>query len=160
MYAPEYTTKEKWVLVCKHLAWAIPLVVIAKFWFFPWFERFSSNAHCYHFTWVGFGDFTGVHLVSYGMFVGYPLILALMLFLFEGYRNIKIIQLGQTPLPNEKVLKPTKYTYGLKAKIKSYLFFTMLLFLLGVASWGFFAAKDILSNAEKKQEVSCSVMTQ
>jgi len=49
----------------------------------------------------------------YGLFVGLPLtfaLLILLILLFEGARAVTMIRLGQSPLLNEKVFKPTQYS--------------------------------------------------
>lgn len=140
-YAPEYTKKERTIIIFKHMVWALPLFAIIKYWFFPWFEGYTAKAHCHNY-----GAFTGLHVVFYGVFIGLPLLSALMVFLLEGPRSIKIIRLGQNPLPNEKVFSQTKYTYGIRAKIKPYFFFAVLIFLLGLSVRGVFWANDIIYN--------------
>lgn len=118
---------------------------LQSFWFFPWFEDYANNAHCYNY-----GSFTGVHVVFYGVFVGIPLLSALLVFAVEGPRSIKVIQLGKNPLPNEKVYKSKKYSYGLKARIKPFLLFVVLLFLVGLSIRGIFWANDIIDLPKKK----------
>ena len=137
-YAPEYTKKERIVFVLKIMAWAIPLFVIAEFWFFDWLAEYSKNANCYNY-----GDINGVHLVFYGLFVFMPLSFATIIFLTEGRRSIKVIKLGQNPLPNEKVFRPTKYKYGIAAKVQPIGMFTAILFLTGLSVWGGFQAHDL-----------------
>jgi hypothetical protein len=140
-YAPEYTKKERFILVLKYMAGALPLLLIIKYWFFPWFEGYAAKAHCYNY-----GVFTGLHVVFYGVFVGIPLLLAIVVFLIEGPRSIKVFKLGQNPLPTEKVFSQTKYTYGSKAKIKPLIFFVALVFLLSLSFKGVFWANDIIYN--------------
>jgi len=137
-YAPEYTQKERIAFVLKIMAWTIPLFVMTQFWFFDWLSEYSENANCYNY-----GDINGVHLVFYGLFVFMPLSLAIIVFLTEGRRSINVIKLGQNPLPNEKVFKPTKYKYGNAAKIKPIGIFCVILFLTGLSVWGGFQAHDL-----------------
>ena len=137
-YAPEYTKKERIIFLLKSFAWAIPLLLIAEFWFFDWLSEYSENANCYNY-----GDINGVHLVFYGLFVLMPLSFAIILFLIEGRRSIKIIKLGQNPLPDEKVFKPTKYKYGIRAKVQPIGAFSIMLFFIGLAVWGSFQAHDL-----------------
>jgi len=149
-YAPEYTKKERVVLVAKHMAWAIPLVAATKMWFFPWFGAYAERAHCYDYGYV-----TGTHLVFYFVFVAIPIGSALAIFSIEGVRSLKIIRLGQNPLPGEKVLRKTKYKYGVKAKIQPYIVLLVLVFLLGLGIKGIFWANDIIYDPNNKQLV-CS----
>jgi len=149
-YATEYTRKERTMFVLKHLIWVLPLFAVTKFWFLPWLEGYAEVAHCYNY-----GEFTGIHVVFYGLFVGLPLLSAIILFIGEGPRSIKVIQLGQSPLPNEKVFTPTKYKYGVKAKIKPYIFFAILVFLLGLSVRGVFWANDIIALSSGKELPQC-----
>lgn len=139
-FAPEYTSKEKVLLVFKHMAWAIPLLLIGQFWFLPWFTAFSANASCYDF-----GKISGFQVLFYGICVGCPLATALIFSVIEGPRSLKIIRLAQYPLPNEKVLGRTRYVYGARAKIRAYFFFSAIAALLSLAIVGFFMANKILS---------------
>ncbi len=137
-YAPEYTKRERIVLVLKMLAWAIPTYLVAQFWFFDWLSEYSENANCYNY-----GNINGVHLVLYGLFVFMPLSLGIILFLFEGVRSIKVIKFGQNPLPNEKVFRPTKYKYGAAAKVQPLGIFSIIIFLAGLSIWGGFQAHEL-----------------
>jgi hypothetical protein len=137
-YAPEYTKKERIVIMFKNAAWALPLFVIAKFWFFDWLSEYSKNAHCYNY-----GNINGVHLVFYGLFVFMPLSFAAALFLTEGLRGIKVIKLGQFPLPNEKTFRPTKYRYGIAAKIQPIGIFASILLLTALSVLGGFQAHKL-----------------
>ena len=149
-YAPEYTKRERVILLIKHLAWALPLFAMTNYWLLPWFEAYAKQAHCYNY-----GQFTGIHIVFYSVFVGLPLSFALVLFALEGPRNIKIIQLAQHPLPNEKVLRRTQYSYGLKAKIRAYLFFVILAFLGGLSIKGIDWANAIIDTSKNKEFPPC-----
>lgn len=140
-YAPEYTKKECMILVLKIAAWVIPIVLISELWFFDWLSKYAENANCY-----SYGEINGVHLVFYGLFVFLPLSFAIILFMFEGRRSIKVIRLGQNPLPNEKVLSPTRYKYGVTAKIKPVVTFSMILLLIALSVWGGFQAKELTRN--------------
>jgi hypothetical protein len=140
-YAPEYTKRERIIYGLKLLAWMIPIALFLKLWFFGWLSEFSRNANCYNY-----GSINGVHLVLYGLFVFMPLSFALVMFLIEGRRSIKIIKLRQNPLPNEKVLKPTRYKYGFTAKIQPFIMLLLVLCLVGISVWGSFQAYEISKN--------------
>ena len=134
-YAPQYTKKERFVLLLKMLAWVIPVYIAMKFWFFDWLAEYAANANCHKY-----GTITGVHLIFYGIFVFVPLSFALAIFLVEGKRCLKIIKLGQNPLPNEKVFRPTKYKYGAAAKAQPIVIMASIIALLGLSIWGGFQA--------------------
>jgi len=138
-YAPEYTKQERIKLALKIAAWAIPIVVILKYWLFPLLEDYADLAHC-----CDYGFVTGTQALFYGLFIGMPLSFAVVLFAIEGTKNIKIFRLEQFPLPGEKVLSPTKYVYGVKAKVRSVLFFGVLIFLIGLSIRGYYWANEII----------------
>lgn len=140
-YAPEYTKKERLFLLAKHMAWAIPLVLLTQFYFFPWFENYAEQAHCY-----AYGDLTGVHLVFYFVFVALPIGSALVLLAIEGPRAIKVLRLGQNPLPHEKVLRKTKYTYGRRAKVKPIIFLLLIVFMLALGVQGIYWANEMIGS--------------
>lgn len=91
----------------------------------------------------------------YGLFTGLPAILVLTIFLFEGRRHLRILKLGQSPLPNEKVLNPTKYKYGVRAKIQSYLFFILLIAVIGLGVKGMSSAKKIIQTIAEDKNLEC-----
>lgn len=130
-YAPEYTKKEIIEKVIKMSIWFIPLMLVTHFWFFDWFGKYVENAHCHQY-----GPITGVHLVFYWLFVGIPLFSFAVLALCEGNRSLKILKVGQNPLPNEKVYKKTKYKYGWKAKVHPVIILSSLCFLVLFSIWG------------------------
>ena len=154
-YAPEYTTKERISIILKVLAWAGPLVLTLQFWFFPWLKQYSANAHCYQY-----GNFTGLHIIFYGLFIGLPLLMACMLLILEGKRSINIIKLGQSPLPGEKVLRPTKYIYGTQAKLKAYLFFAIMILVLGLSVQGYFWAQPLITKIPSVDASKCNSLIQ
>lgn len=82
-YAPEYTKRERLLIIAKLSIWAAPLFVVSKLWLMPWFEEYVKTSHC-----VNYGYFTGTQLVFYFIFVATPIITALALFVVEGPRSI------------------------------------------------------------------------
>lgn len=139
-FAPEYSVRERVKLLFKYALIVLPLFIVTKWWFFPWFNEYMEAAHCHEY-----GELTGVHLVFYGLFAGMPLILFLFLFFTEGIRNIRVFKLGQHPLPDEKVLRPTKYTFGRAAKIKTLPVFFVLVAIFGFSIYGISVANNIIS---------------
>ncbi|MES9969837.1 MAG: hypothetical protein ABW092_07355 [Candidatus Thiodiazotropha sp.] len=136
-YAPEYTKRERIVFILKLLALATPIYLMVQFWLADWIADFTKNAHCFNY-----GSINGMHLVFYGALTFLPLLLGIILFLFEGIRGIKIIKLGQNPLPDEKVFTPTKYKYGAAAKVQPFGIFSVIVFCIGLSIWGGFKAHE------------------
>ena len=149
-FAPEYTKRERIILMLKHAAWVIPLFAITKYIFFPWFDVYVENAHCYKY-----GNITGTEIVLYGLFVGLPALSAVLLLLFEGANSIKILRYGQSPLPGEKVFMPTKYVYGFRAKLKPLFLFITIVFFLGLAVKGINSVNQIINMANPKELPTC-----
>lgn len=132
-------------MVAKHMLWALPLLAVTKLWFLPWFEGYAANAHCHDYVY-----FTGMHVVFYFIFVFLPIGTALLLFALEGRRCLNVIQVGQNPLPGEKVLRKTKYQYGARAKVKPYVVLLVLFIMAGLGVRGIFWANDIIDNLSGK----------
>jgi hypothetical protein len=144
-YAPEYSRQEKRRQLFRALAWALPFLVVVNFYWLPWFNQYAEHAHCYKY-----GSFTGFHIVLYALFVAVPVVLAIALFSFMGPRFIKVLRIGQFPLPGEKVFRPTKYIYGWRSRSLGVLFFVILISLLGMGVWGYFGANELLALTEPK----------
>ena len=151
-YAPEYTKKEKIVLLAKYLTIAAGSIALIEWYLLPKFSLYIDNISCYDYKW-----FTGFEIMFYGLFVGFPLGLAIILFCLEGFRNLKVLQLNQNPLPNERVWKPTKYSYGLKAKVKPIGFFTLLTLLVLLSILGAYKASQLLANDTLTDDALCLV---
>ncbi len=71
-----------------------------------------------------------------------PLLFSFLLALAEGKRAIKVIKLGQNPLPNEKVFQKTKYKYGIKAKIQPIVMLSFIVFIFLFSFWGAIQAHE------------------
>lgn len=150
-FAPEYSKKECVILLLKHMAWAVPLFAITKYQFFPWFEAYAEHAHCYNY-----GNLTGTALVFYGLFIGLPLLFAILLFLLEGPNSIKIMRLGQNPVPGQKVFKPTRYKYGFRAKLKPIFLFICIAFFIGAAIKGIHSANQMIDMVNPQELPACN----
>jgi len=149
-YAPIYTTEERIKYFIKHSIWAVPLFLIVQFWFIPFIDEYSKIAQC-----INYGKFTGLHVIFYGFYVGLPVLMALIVFLSLGIRSLKIIKIGQSPLPNEKVFTQTEYVYGSKAKLRAYGVFAYILLILSLGVQGYFWANETISDLSNKSTEVC-----
>ncbi len=140
-YSPEYTQKEKITMLFKYGAWMFLFYICFKYYFLPWLKDYASSTHCYSY---GLGYISGAHFIWYGAFTLLPLTIALFLFLLEGKRSIKVLKIGQNPLPNEKMFSSTKYKYGIAAKIQPSVILLMILFLICLSVWGSFQAPELI----------------
>ena len=125
------------------MLWFVVLSAATELWLFDWLIKYSDNANCYYY-----GNITGVHLIMYGLFVGIPLSLAIILAACTARSSIGIIKLGQYPLPGEKVLRKTKYIYGRKAKMIPVVIFLIIGLLLIFSLWGAVQAYKITQNVK------------
>ena len=147
-YAPEYSPKEKRRQLFWALLWVLPFFAVANYVWLPWFNQYVKRAHC-----DDYGSFTGFHIIAYSLFVGAPIIIALVIFAFMGPGFVKVFQVGQFPLPGKKVSRPTKYVYGWRARLMGTLFFIFVMSIAGIGIWGYFAANEHISSFESKLPV-------
>ena len=132
-YAPLYGKKERIRLALMMAAIILPLLLATHFWIIPWITNYVPYANCYQY-----GDYDGVELLLYAAFVGFPLLFALLLTLLLGPRSLRILRAGQDPLPGEKVLRRTRYRYGIRALPLPAVLAALLLVLLAMSLWGSF----------------------
>ena len=138
-WAPQYTRRERLRLLAFHGAWALPLLLITQFGFFPWFETFVETAPCRQV-----GPLSALSVLIYGIFVGLPGSFVLVILAIEGRHSLRVWQLAQHPLPDEKVLKPTRYVYGRRARLRPLVFLLVVLAVTGLAIQGLFWAAAFL----------------
>ncbi|MFV0542326.1 MAG: hypothetical protein ACK5L8_01430 [Marinicella pacifica] len=137
-FAPLYSRRERWRL----LLWALvvtgllALLMITRL--LPWLNSFLPTAHCQ--TIFGINGLSAVMLL---MFVAAPLLLVIFLLVFERPKSWRVWRLKQTPLPNEKVMKPTRYRYGNRALLRPIGFLIVIIVLLGLTVWAFILVDNI-----------------
>ena len=139
-FAPLYSTRERIMLACKLLAVAVPVYLAGYYWLFPWLRRYARTANC-----IYFGEISALQLLAYGVFVGIPLSMALLVWSIDGSRSIRVWKLGQSPLPGEKVLRKTRYRYGAAARRRTAAVFALLLLLIGAAVHGGFQGNRLIA---------------
>lgn len=139
-FAPLYSRRERILIVTKILAVAVPVYLAGYCGLFPWLEQYAQTANCDYI-----GEFTGMHLLVYGVLCGIPLSMALLIWLIEGSRSMHVWKLGQSPLPGEKVLRKTRYRYGAAARLRPAVVLAMVLLLIGAAVRGGFQANRLIA---------------
>ncbi|MDH3221445.1 MAG: hypothetical protein OEO19_18085 [Gammaproteobacteria bacterium] len=112
--------------------------LLAQFWLLERIASYVQIANCRQY-----GDLNGMQLLLYAIFVIAPLSLAAIILLLEGRRCIRVLRIGQNPLPGEKVLRKTRYKYGNAARIQPLVLFALILIFVGFAFWGSFQAEKI-----------------
>jgi hypothetical protein len=150
-FAPEYTTKEKVTSLLMHAGWAIPVVLLLQFYVLPWLNATLARPPCL----IG-ERFTNMALLLYGMLSLFPLLIALLLCFTEGKRSLQVLKLGQSPLPNEKVYKPTRYVYGNKAKLRPLFVFLVILGFGVLSAYGAYVVNDITAKIPLTDLASCT----
>ena len=137
-YAPLYSKRERLLLILKLALVLGPIYLLSEYVFLPWLGNYASYANCYQY-----GDYNGVQLVMYGVFVGIPLSSALLVLGLYGPRCIRILRSGQDPPPGERVLRKTRYRRGKMALIGPVFLLLTLAAFGGIAVWGSFQAEKI-----------------
>ena len=144
-YSPEYTQKEKVSMVIKYGSWMLLFYLCFQYYFLPWLSNYAGSTHCYNY---GGSYISGAHFIWYGIFTLLPLSIAFSLFLLEGRRSIKILKIGQNPLPNEKMFQSTKYKYGFSAKMQPLGLLLIILLLIILSVWGSFQVPELIKLGE------------
>ncbi|MFZ6751326.1 hypothetical protein [Undibacterium sp. Ren11W] len=138
-YAEQHTPAERIRIVIIGVVTGALVFFIGKSWLFPWFREFASNAPCRNIFGI-----EGVKALWYGLFVGMPVAVTILITSIFGWRGYKIIRDGQFPLAKEKVYRPTKVRRGAKAKLIGYIHLLAFLPSLLLAIWGSYQAKEML----------------
>lgn len=149
-FAPEYSRAER----IRMALWAVLgggiAIAIVKLWLVPAISAFGINALC---TDV-FG-YDGITVLFYGLFVGMPFLLGVLVVAILGTRGYKILRDGQAPYFGEKVLRPTRIQRGRKAKLNGALHFAACVPMLLLSLWGV-PEVDRFIKASKTKPVKCT----
>ena len=141
-FAPEYTKGERVRFVALGALAGAAVISVCQLWFFPWLRDFSASAPCRSFFGVN-----GIVLLMYGMFVGVPLLAAVLVGALVSRRGYKILRQGRVPPRGEKVFRPTPVQTGAKARWSGYMQLLSVVPLLGLTVWGAFQAQSLVANA-------------
>ena len=115
------------------------VIVVSETWLFPWLGEFAESAPCRQVMGIA-----GDTVLAYGLFVGIPLHVAILVMAIFGWRGYKILRDGQFPPFKEKVFRPTRIQRGLKARLIGYLHISACLPLLALSVWGVFQAEKMI----------------
>jgi hypothetical protein len=149
-FAEQYTTTERLRLVALFIVSGFAIVALSKIYFFPSLNAFAESAHCR--TILGLD---GLAVLWYGLFVGMPLLCAMLVAGVIGFRGYRILRDSQTPPIGEKVFRPTRIIRGTKAKWFGLLQLLSCTPFLVIMIWGFPQATSMLEHAKSKP-VNCS----
>lgn len=137
-FAPEYTKTERLRIVALIIIGGIALISVQKLWLGPLLYAFVEASPCgatlgiSHIAWLVFG-----------LFVGLPVLVSLLVAITLGCRGYKILRDGQFPPLREKVFRPTRIERGTKAKVRGYLHVFTFAPFLAMAIWGGFQAQTL-----------------
>jgi hypothetical protein len=140
-YAAQYTRKErvKFLLLALTLGGAIMLVW--KAWALPHWVEFVEKSPCYQVFGI-----SGTAVVFYALFVGLPLVSALLAVMLFSWRGVKILRDKQVPYSGEKVFRPTRIRRGSIAVIVGWVHVLTPVPFLAISLWGAAQAKVLTAN--------------
>lgn len=138
-FAEPYTKEDAIRIVVIGTLAGAAVVILGKSWLFPSLKEFATTAPC-RAVW----GIDGMTVLWYGLFVGLPLLAALLTLATLGWRGYKIFRDGQFPPLKEKVARPTRIRRGRKARLIGYLHLCACLPLLALSVWGYFQAEELL----------------
>lgn len=141
-FAEQYTRAERLRLALLILPAGLALLVAMKRCLFPWLAAFAASAACREI-----GGVNGVKLVFYGVLVGMPLQLALVLGAILGVPGYKSLRSGQFPAAGVKVWRPMRIRRGRRATLIGAACLLLALLPLALAAWGWFQAGAMLAGA-------------
>src|SRR4051812_23976057 len=115
-FAETYSRGERHRLVVVGVVLGLVVVSAGKFLVFPWLAQFSASAHCRSVL-----GFAGPIILSYGLFVGLPLLLAVFVGLVAGHRGLLVLRDNQFPPLGEKAFRRIPIRRGAVARRIGYL---------------------------------------
>lgn len=154
-YAEEFTQKEKYQRIALTMLFATFIVITHEKWVFPFISWYASTAHCH--TPLGF---SGASVLWYSVFVGLPLLCAIVIGVVSIPLGIKGLRDKQFPPQGIKVYKPTKIMRGWKATVKSAMHLVIPIALILMSIWGIFQAGKMPVNVPDDFDYSsCKKLT-
>lgn len=144
-YAPLYSAGERVRLIATTGVPVLLLVASWRMWGLPQYQAFVKVAHCR--TILGF---PGTSVLFYGLFVGLPVCLALLIAAMVLPTSVKALRARCYPPPGQKTFRRTKIKRGWKAVFFASTGFFCVAYLLILAVWGGFAAHNLLHESEAR----------
>jgi hypothetical protein len=137
-FAEEYSPSERKRLIAWYIVVVLLLAGILQLFLLPWLRGFVSTSHCHEVMGV-----PGTTVLLYGLFVGIPLLSGVVAGILLLPSAIQSITTGRFPPPGTKVFRRTEITTGWQAATRGYATCAVILFLFGMAVWGYFQARDL-----------------
>lgn len=149
-FAPEYSRTERIRFLLQALAAGAAVMAVCRLWLLPWLREFSVSAHCR--SWLGI---RGTAVLFHGLFVGLPLLAALLVGAFVGRRGLKVLREGRVPPAGEKVFRPTPVRRGARARLSGCVQLLSAVPLVALAAWGSLQSRALVEQAAPRP-VQCS----
>lgn len=149
-FAEQYSAAERIRFVAFGAITGAVLIWTGKFWLFPWLREFAASAQCR----TVFGS-NGATVLWYGVFVGLPFFVAIVVACTVSRRGFKILRDGQVPPLGEKVFRKIQVRRGGQAKLVGYLHAIAFVPLVAISLWGCVQAAALSEQALQKS-TSCT----
>ncbi|WP_163132178.1 hypothetical protein [Agarivorans sp. Alg241-V36] len=123
--------------------------IINDKWYLPFINWYVDTAHCH----TPFG-YSGISVVWYALFVGLPLLCAIVIGPFTAPIGYKGLIQKQFPPKGFKVFKPTKIIRGWKSSLMSVIQLLIPIVLIIFSIWGYFQVDKMPSKAPENIDYS------
>ena len=137
-YAEEYSKPERFRRMLLIFLLGVLILIINQKWYIPFISWYVDTVHCH--KPIGY---SGISVMWYSLFVGIPLLCALMIGLFTIPIGYKGLIHKQFPPKGVKVYKPTKILRGWKGNIKSIFHLLLPASLILLSVWGYFQVDEM-----------------
>jgi hypothetical protein len=149
-FAEEYGFRERIRLLVVGIVAGGAFILVFKLWLLPAFVAFAASAHCRSVFRM-----SGTYVLLYGLFVGLPILVCLILGGMRIPLGLKILRDGQYPPIGVRVSRRTRIRRGATARRIGYLNLLVFTPLLVLAVWGYFQV-DALAQLKRP---ACAAMT-
>lgn len=138
-YAELYTRRERVKYAVVGLVSYLSVAALGKWWLFPALRAFSKVSICYEV-----GGISGTALLLYGVFIGMPAIISLVVGVPIAAKGLRSIKSGQYPPPGTKTFKLTKIRRGKDARLIGYGKMFPLIIMTALTLWCAWQARELL----------------
>lgn len=118
-----------------------------KLWALPWIAGFADAAPCRSVLGIN-----GATVLWFGLFVGLPMLFAIVLAIEPGRHGFAILRDGQYPPRGAKTLRPIRIRLGTSARWIGYLHVLACVPFMAIALWGYGQAAAL---SRMKSTIKC-----
>lgn len=130
-YADTYGTAERLRRVAMGIVLGVLAVGVGRLWLFPSIAAFADVAPCRTVLGVN-----GANILWYGMFVGGPLCIALVIAVSYGRMGLRVLKEGRFPPARTRMFRPIRIVRGRAARCIGYLHLSACVPFLAISIWG------------------------